>query len=292
MLLHAVVIAAARYGRHARPLLSCSADFYIRLFVLVSNSAFSAKFVASKTGTVHQCGQCDSFFIQPSQRAITNSKGNTKFTSTHVIAPQQCAECGGHTVLGGPIHIGPLHDMDFVEYCSDVCNREDTLPHLTCRKKLDGLLRAMSTECNDCVLYYSCTRLVKSLRLTQISVRKFRGTLRSLGYRASHFHRDPDAIKTDAPNEVVFDLLRAWAKEHPPQKSGVAAKLLEKEIHLPLPIEWVTEEDGQHGMFLSTPTESQGPMHRAKAHRVESPKQTEELTSDRNEEKQQNEVLS
>ena len=29
------------------------------------------------------------------------------------------------------------------------------------------------------------------------------GTLMSLGYRVSHFHREPEAIKTDAPNALA-----------------------------------------------------------------------------------------
>lgn len=43
-----------------------------------------------------------------------------------------------------------------------------------------------------------------------------RSALRRLGYRASHFHRDPQAVKTDAPAAVVFDLLRSHAALNPP----------------------------------------------------------------------------
>ena len=32
------------------------------------------------------------------------------------------------------------------------------------------------------------------------------------GYRVSNFHKDPLAIKTDAPNSVLWDIIRAHHK--------------------------------------------------------------------------------
>ncbi len=34
-----------------------------------------------------------------------------------------------------------------------------------------------------------------------------------LSFSASH--RDPDAIKTDAPPEFIWDIMRCWVKMHP-----------------------------------------------------------------------------
>merc|ERR1712107_498183 len=64
LVLHAVASSAARYGRVAKPILSCSVDFYVRLFVRIQDSPVRAKLAASKTGLVNQCVQCDSFFVQ------------------------------------------------------------------------------------------------------------------------------------------------------------------------------------------------------------------------------------
>ncbi len=33
----------------------------------------------------------------------------------------------------------------------------------------------------------------------------------------SGYHKEPQAIKTDAPNSVIWDIMRAWCKEHPPK---------------------------------------------------------------------------
>ncbi|CAJ1420371.1 unnamed protein product [Effrenium voratum] len=64
LVLHVFATAAARYGREVRPLLCCSIDFYVRLFIRVFDSPARAKRHASKTAVVHQCVQCESFFVQ------------------------------------------------------------------------------------------------------------------------------------------------------------------------------------------------------------------------------------
>ena len=38
------------------------------------------------------------------------------------------------------------------------------------------------------------------------------------GYRCSATHKEPSAIKTDAPNSVVWDIVRAWVEKHPISK--------------------------------------------------------------------------
>ena len=50
--------------------------------------------------------------------------------------------------------------------------------------------------------------------------------------RVSLTHCNPKAFKTDAPFDMVWDMLRAWIKEQPlnqkPEPGSVAAKILEK----------------------------------------------------------------
>ncbi|CAK0881808.1 unnamed protein product, partial [Prorocentrum cordatum] len=66
LLLHAVVAAAARYGREARPLVCCSLDFYVRIFVQVSSAAARAKHTAARTGEADGQGQAQ---VPPESRA-------------------------------------------------------------------------------------------------------------------------------------------------------------------------------------------------------------------------------
>lgn len=41
------------------------------------------------------------------------------------------------------------------------------------------------------------------------------GALEAEGYRTSGMHKEPLAIKTDAPDSAVWDVLRCWARDHP-----------------------------------------------------------------------------
>lgn len=270
LVLHATSSAAAKYGREVRPLLSVSIDFYVRIFVRVFDSPARAKYQASKTGLVHQCVQCESFFVQP----LGDTEGEAsapKFKAARVVTPgSDCPECGNRMKLAGPFYIGPMYDQSFVTSCLEACETgaAGDLPGITSWKKIKGLLTAISQEHVDLVLYYRLPQLCKGLKLEPVPLRQFRGTLAALGHRVSHFHREPEAIKTDAPNAVIYDLMRLWAEEHPPKKQEVLEKILKKELTLKRPIKWVTEEEVSRKdkvpRFLPNPAPNWGPRARAK----------------------------
>lgn len=268
LLVHAVATSAAKYGREARPMLSCSIDFYVRIFVRVFDSPARVKQLASKTGVVHQCVQCESFFVQPFGDA-TSSEANPKFKPARVVTPgQECPECAGCVKLGGPFHVGPLYDSDFAALCLEACDEDerDKLPGVTSWRKITGMITAITEEERDLPLHYRLPQLCKGLKLPPIPLRQFRGTLVNLGYRVSHFHRDPEAVKTDAPNAVVYDLMRVWAEENTP-KSTPLPNILKKEVSLKRPVEWITEEEmprSKVARFLPNPEKNWGPKHRAK----------------------------
>mmetsp|Transcript_51231 Transcript_51231/g.81388 ORF Transcript_51231/g.81388 Transcript_51231/m.81388 type:complete len:572 (+) Transcript_51231:48-1763(+) len=269
LVMHATATAAAKYGREARPLVCVSIDFYVRLFVRVFDSPARAKYQASKVALVHQCVQCESFFVQPLGDA--SGEGNSKFKPPRVVTPgEYCPECKGKMKIGGPFYGGNLYDEDFVNDCLQVCNSEEAsslLPGITSWKKIRGLFSAISEEHGDLVLHYRLPQLCKGLKLEPLPIRKFRGTLSALGYRVSHFHRDPEAIKTDAPNDVVYDLMRIWAEEKPPKNISLP-EILKKEITLERPLEWVSEEEVARSAkvpkFLPNPEANWGPGRRAK----------------------------
>lgn len=275
LVLHAVATSAARYGREAVPLVCCSIDFYVRLFVRIFDSPARVKSHASKTGVVHQCVQCESFFIQafgeiqgPGEETEGKANAGTKFKIARVVTPgQSCPECHGRIKVGGPFHLGPLFDETFVQQLLEACAEENTpnLPGITSWKKVTGLLTAISEELPDVALHYKLPNLCKSMKLNPAPLKQMRGTLRSLGHRVSHFHREPEALKTDAPNEVVYDLMRLWAEEHPP-KVDPLPEVRKKALTLKRPVEWKHETDVPRAKipkFLPNPQPNWGPKPRA-----------------------------
>jgi len=219
----------------------------------VHDTPVRAKELASKTGLVFQCCQCESFHVQhlgeleyggkkarrgegPTAPATSStapapgdegSKGPPQLPSKYKVPKAKesigsnCHECGGRYSIGGPFYLGSLYSKEFIEGCLAVCDAE-SLEHVTSWKKITGLLTAMSEEIEDIPLHYSLPSLCGLLRLDCMPARQLKGTLQHLGYRVSHFHREPAAIKTDAPNTVVFDILRKWA-EHRGKKVGEPA---------------------------------------------------------------------
>ena len=62
----------------------------------------------------------------------------------------------------------------------------------------------------------------------------FRSAILNAGYRVSLSHAHKLAIKTDAPNAFVWDMMRAWHRLHPAnparvEQDPVAKAILEKE---------------------------------------------------------------
>eukprot|EP00929_Paragymnodinium_shiwhaense_P113590 TRINITY_DN81876_c0_g1_i1.p1 TRINITY_DN81876_c0_g1~~TRINITY_DN81876_c0_g1_i1.p1 ORF type:complete len:558 (+),score=132.86 TRINITY_DN81876_c0_g1_i1:81-1754(+) len=270
IVLHAVTSAAAKYGRDIVPVMSCSLDFYVRVFVRVYDSPARAKHHASKTSIVHQCMQCESFFVQPLGEVETPSDGSTtKFKPARVVVPgASCPECEGRFKLAGPFYSGSMYDSDFLAKVIEACDESNwsALPGVTSWKKVKGLATAMSEEHADLCLHYKLPSLFKVLKASPMPLRQFRGTLQSLGYKVSHFHREPEAVKTDAPNAIIFDLMRLWAEENPP-KNPTVPNLLKKELTLKRPIEWkneVVEPKAKVPRFLPNPEKNWGPKARAR----------------------------
>ena len=65
------------------------------------------------------------------------------------------------------------------------------------------MLTSISEELKDVPFYYSLPDLASTLQCTVPTHLEFKSALVNAGYRVSHFHHDPSAFKTDAPNSVV-----------------------------------------------------------------------------------------
>ena len=140
-----------------------------------------------------------------------------------------CDETGASYKIGGPLWIGPLHDLDFVNNVitkletaqeNKGVGPSDDLPifPLHTATTLHGLLVSVSEELPDVPLYYTLTNLCSAVNSCTIPMQSFRAALINAGYRVSAYHKEPQAVKTDAPNHAVWDVVRAWCKNHPPNK--------------------------------------------------------------------------
>ncbi|CAM9928949.1 unnamed protein product [Laminaria digitata] len=148
-----------------------------------------------------------------------------------------CPETGGALKMGGPIWSGPLHDeawtpdenkvggcsapedgsldsgVDGAGLLARVAARR---PRLAAAGRAESLLKAVSQELPDVPLFYNLRDMFSTLGFSRHPPREqVMGALKAAGYRTSSMHREPLALKTDAPDAAVWDVLRCWARDNP-----------------------------------------------------------------------------
>lgn len=102
-------------------------------------------------------------------------------------------------------------------------SEEQLLPFpVPTKPRLTGLLTAVSEELNDVPFYTSLSDLCSTMNCKGMPMIEMKAALINAGYRVSNFHKDPIAIKTDAPNGVLWDIMRAFVKKSP--SDGISKK--------------------------------------------------------------------
>ncbi|KAJ8981890.1 hypothetical protein NQ317_007282 [Molorchus minor] len=211
ILLQCIEAHANRYGRYIVPLISLSADFYIRVFVRIFSGAHKCKFTTSKLSYVYHCTGCDTFTLQPLGILKTKEKQQNvvKFSiPTGPPASQKCVHCGHPHHIGGPIWTAPLHHPDFVV---DVLNTASE--NLATFRRIQGVLSVIKEELMDTPLYYTLEKLCGTIHVETPPMLIIRSAILNAGYRVSFTHMNRTSIKTDAPSNVIWDIMRCWEKK-------------------------------------------------------------------------------
>ncbi|KAM7279457.1 hypothetical protein ACFE04_006591 [Oxalis oulophora] len=214
ILLACIESHANRYKRYIVPVLSVVMDFYIRVFVRIYTSANEIKNSTLKLSYVYQCIGCESFHLQPIGRSIPKNNNNVRYQPGFGPAvPQDCADCGKKFNMGGPIWSAPIHDQDWVSsMLSSIKSMKDRYPAYN---RIFAVLTTVSEELPDVPLFWGLHSLCSTLKCTSPSAIVFRSAVINAGYRISGTHADPLGLKSDAPMNVIWDIMRCWVKNHP-----------------------------------------------------------------------------
>jgi len=161
IILQSIAGHAARYQRFIEPLLSISADFYVRVFARVRTGQSRVKEVAAKLANVYHCRSCGSFSPQP----LMIKNRNQYVVGSGPPVGLNCEHCGGRHAFCGPIWSSAIHDVDFVRrVCENVLNDENLFPNT--RQRIDGILSVVCEELQDQPLYYVGDSLCSVLHCT------------------------------------------------------------------------------------------------------------------------------
>lgn len=268
VMLNAITSAASRHKRSIKVLAAFSIDFYFRVFVQVVDHPKGALNSIVTTGSVYQCINCEYHRIQP----LSRLEGCNQKSARLVISQTTCTQCDSPLSIGGPMYLGPLMDETFVDNCLVVLEDEqDKFPGITSWAKIRGLLFGLKSELIDVPLFYTVPGLTSSVKISPPKLKVFAFYLRALGYRVGGSHRTPNSIKTDAPGEVVFDLLRLYCEAHPSrnQLKPKLPQILEKPITVKIPqdidIDWnrKIENEDRVPIYLPNPKPFWGPKPKA-----------------------------
>ncbi|VAH42185.1 probable tRNA (guanine(26)-N(2))-dimethyltransferase 1 isoform X1 [Triticum dicoccoides] len=213
ILLACIESHAIRHKRYIVPVISVHMDFYIRVFVRIFTSASTVKSSPLKFSHVYQCVGCNSFHLQNVGRINSKDKRNIPLPNFCPIVPQECSECGGKFVMGGPIWSDPIHDRDWA--ASILSNIRATSGLYQAYAKISAILTSVSEELPNAPLFVSLHSICATLKCTNPTMVMFHSAIRNAGYQISGSHADPLALKTDAPMSVIWDIMRCWVKLHP-----------------------------------------------------------------------------
>ncbi|KAJ9683052.1 hypothetical protein PVL29_018865 [Vitis rotundifolia] len=223
ILLASIESHANRYKRYIVPVLSVQMDFYVRVFVRIYTSASAMKSTPLKLSYVYQCTSCDSFHLQPIGRTVSKNNSVRYLPGFGPVVPQECSNCGKKFNMGGPIWSAPIHDQEWVtSILADVKSMKDRYPAYN---RISAVLTTISEELPDVPLFLSLHNLCATLKCTSPSAVIFRSAVLNAGYRISGTHVNPLGMKSDAPMDVIWDIMRCWVKNHPvkaqqPDQSG------------------------------------------------------------------------
>ncbi|KAI1849316.1 hypothetical protein JX265_012123 [Neoarthrinium moseri] len=244
LVLNGLATTAAKHGLTIEPLLSLSIDYYLRVFVRLTKSPASVKYLAGKTMVVYSCDQgCGAWETQllVRNKKVQNSKGSGVFykhgLSQAPSADQHCKHCGTKTHLAGPMYAGPLHSTEFIQrILADLPNASKDVYGTTAR--IEGMLQTALEEsalpppqdnlaaCKEDELaalepypfYLHPTMLAGAIHCSCPDEESLRGALRGLGYEVTRSHCKPGSIKTNAPWEVIWHVMREWIRQKAPVK--------------------------------------------------------------------------
>ncbi|VAH89302.1 unnamed protein product [Triticum turgidum subsp. durum] len=70
-------------------------------------------------------------------------------------------------------------------------------------------------ELHDIPLFFSLHNISGTVKCTSPSAVMFRSAVINAGYQISSSHCNPLGLKSDAPWDVIWDIMRCWVKNHP-----------------------------------------------------------------------------
>ncbi|RKO89108.1 N2,N2-dimethylguanosine tRNA methyltransferase, partial [Blyttiomyces helicus] len=226
LVLNTIQTSAARYRRFIEPMASFSIDFYVRMFVRVYTGPQEAKKIAGRTSMVYQCIGCKTFVTERLGKSVEIDGAFKQGARLGPPIDRDCVHCGKRSHVGGPYYSGPIHNREFVarmlKYVKEV--PESTFGT---RPRMLGMLTVAFEELYT-PFYYTLSALCGTVHCTSPRMIDICSAIYNLGFRVSLTHATAASLKTDAPPEAIWDIMRKWVENTLPKDDDKRAAVLAK----------------------------------------------------------------
>ena len=78
-------------------------------------------------------------------------------------------------------------------------------------KRIKGLIEVINEELTDVPLFYACDQICRKINCTPPKSELLRSAILNAGYQVSTSHAHRSSFKTNAPNQLIWDIFRSWA---------------------------------------------------------------------------------
>lgn len=239
----------------------------------------------------HGCGAWTIQHIGRHQKHKNNDT-NWKYSIAQAAGTNHlCEHCGSKRHVAGPMWAGPLHNPAFIEKILNDLKFADPEIYQT-KHRIEGMLdtaldelivlhdtmdlregplppsptsNAKAPPTRDIIprtppeaidhfpFFFITSALCKVIKAVAPPEHMVKGALRHAGYKATRSHCRPGSIKTDAPWDVVWEVMREWVRQKSPIKEGALKEgtagfrilqKMRKDVPQPRPV--VDEDGGTH----------------------------------------------
>lgn len=188
ILIHSMVRSCGRRSLLPEVQLTVFSEQYIRVYMRVKPGR--AAFPHSAVGHIHHCFKC-------------HHTSHMRFDGCTTLP--ECPMCGFKTSPAGPLWLGPLHSVDFIE---EMERNLDVLVEEGDRRRLARYLPLFAEENLYPPYFFDVTRTADRLDIRTPRIMRVVEILRSKGFKASRTHFKASGVKTDASYHDFKDTVR------------------------------------------------------------------------------------
>jgi tRNA (guanine26-N2/guanine27-N2)-dimethyltransferase len=181
---------AAKHDIGIRLLFSHSSNHYIRVYAQIYYGCKKADESLQNMGYILHCFNC-----------------MHRETTRQYFSRLQCPECGAKMEHAGPLWIGGILDLNFI----DLIIKESKKTAFKNNDKISTLLTLAKTEALAPATYYVVDKLSGKCNLPTPSVQEFLTALKTSSFQAAQTHFNSRGIKTNALATTMQNLLKTIA---------------------------------------------------------------------------------